>query len=196
MSSAWRKDARHGLGVGPLGPVRKRPSFGDPGPESVRLQGISPFASAATFALIARSQRQRSHQIPTLHGRAAHQPGLWPSGRPGFSGNVDCAELSDHFHFFQRQECRQLRRTAIPATSDVQRVHWAICSAYICGITGNILSRHTGYEIGHHQGRPESLSDRLHGLPDECESHARAHWRICMEAGRRCEQACAEPAIS
>ena len=66
--------------------------------------------------------------------------------------------------------------------------------ADICTTTGNILSRHTGYDSNITQAVLQSCATVCKACGDECQHHAdmHEHCQICAEACRRCEQACNE----
>lgn len=66
--------------------------------------------------------------------------------------------------------------------------------ADICATTGNVLSRHTGYDANITRGILAACRDACRACADECEAHAsmHEHCRVCAEACRRCEQACAD----
>jgi hypothetical protein len=66
--------------------------------------------------------------------------------------------------------------------------------ADICSATGNVLSRHTGYDANITQKVLEACRTVCGSCADECGQHAEMHehCRICAEACRRCERACAE----
>ncbi|RDV44748.1 four-helix bundle copper-binding protein [Leifsonia sp. ku-ls] len=66
--------------------------------------------------------------------------------------------------------------------------------ADICASTGNVLSRHTGYDANVTRAALESCRTASGACADECEKHAdmHEHCRICAEVCRRCEAACAE----
>lgn len=60
--------------------------------------------------------------------------------------------------------------------------------------TGNILSRHTGYDANVTRAVLQACARVCEACGDDCEQHAgmHEHCRICAEACRRCEQACNE----
>ncbi|UZX04775.1 four-helix bundle copper-binding protein [Arthrobacter sp. CDRTa11] len=66
--------------------------------------------------------------------------------------------------------------------------------ADICTTTGNILSRHTGYDANITRAMLQACATVCKGCGDECQHHAgrHEHCRICAEACERCEQACNE----
>ncbi len=66
--------------------------------------------------------------------------------------------------------------------------------ADLCAATGNILSRHTGYDANITRATLEACRVACAACADECERHAEMHehCKVCAEACRRCEQACAE----
>ena len=66
--------------------------------------------------------------------------------------------------------------------------------ADICAATGNVLSRHTGYDANITRSVLEACQRACKACGDECGEHAEMHehCRICAEACRRCETACAE----
>lgn len=66
--------------------------------------------------------------------------------------------------------------------------------ADICASTGNVLSRHTGYDANVTRAALESCRAACGACADECEKHAdmHEHCRICADVCRRCEQACAQ----
>ncbi len=59
--------------------------------------------------------------------------------------------------------------------------------ADICVTTGNILSRHTGYDANVTRALLEACVTTCKACADECERHAgmHEHCRICAEAYRR-----------
>lgn len=65
--------------------------------------------------------------------------------------------------------------------------------ADICATTGNILSRQTGRNTGVTRSVLQACRTACAVCAEECESHAgmHEHCRICAEACRRCEAACA-----
>lgn len=65
--------------------------------------------------------------------------------------------------------------------------------ADICTTTGNILSRQTGRNTGVTRAVLQACRTACAVCAEECESHAgmHEHCRICAEACRRCEAACA-----
>lgn len=67
-------------------------------------------------------------------------------------------------------------------------------SADICATTGNVLSRHTGYDANLTRSIVETCRMACKSCANECEQHAEMHKHcsVCAEACRRCEQACAE----
>lgn len=62
----------------------------------------------------------------------------------------------------------------------------------ICFATGNILSRHTGYDANVTRAALQACATICRACAEECEQHAgmHEHCRVCAEACRRCEQAC------
>ena len=64
--------------------------------------------------------------------------------------------------------------------------------ADVCGTTGAILSRHTGYDANITRAALEACAQTCKACGDECDRHAdmHEHCRVCAEACRRCEQAC------
>ncbi len=63
--------------------------------------------------------------------------------------------------------------------------------ADVCVSTGNVLSRHTGYDANVTRSVLQACAIACRACGDECERHAdMAHCRVCAEACRRCEQAC------
>ena len=66
--------------------------------------------------------------------------------------------------------------------------------ADICVTTGNVLSRHTGYDPNVTPAVLEACRIAAKTCADECEAHAEMHehCRICTVVCRRCEQACAD----
>ncbi|UKA68425.1 four-helix bundle copper-binding protein [Arthrobacter sp. FW306-05-C] len=64
----------------------------------------------------------------------------------------------------------------------------------ICATTGNILSRHTGYDANITRAVLEACAVACKACGDECDRHAgmHRHCRVCAEACRRCENACRE----
>lgn len=64
----------------------------------------------------------------------------------------------------------------------------------ICTSTGNILSRHTGYDANITRAVLQACANVCRACGDECEQHAgmHEHCRICAEACRRYEAACTE----
>ncbi|WP_343994899.1 four-helix bundle copper-binding protein, partial [Terrabacter terrae] len=61
--------------------------------------------------------------------------------------------------------------------------------ADVCLATGNVLSRHTGYDANVTRAVLEACATVCKACADECEQHAEmhGHCRICAEACRRCE---------
>lgn len=65
--------------------------------------------------------------------------------------------------------------------------------ADICATTGNVLSRHTGYDANITRALLDACRTACKVCADECEQHASMqHCLVCAEACRRCEQACAD----
>lgn len=66
--------------------------------------------------------------------------------------------------------------------------------ADICATTGAVLSRHTGYDASITTSLLEACRVACAGCAAECESHAsmHEHCRVCGQACRRCESACAD----
>ena len=64
--------------------------------------------------------------------------------------------------------------------------------ADICVATGNILSRHTGYDAELTRAVLTACSTACGSCGDECERHAgmHPHCRVCAGACRRCQLAC------
>ena len=64
--------------------------------------------------------------------------------------------------------------------------------ADVCLATGNVVSRHTGYDANLTRTVLQACAAACKSCGDECERHAgmHEHCRICAEACRRCEQAC------
>jgi hypothetical protein len=66
--------------------------------------------------------------------------------------------------------------------------------ADICSATGNVLSRHTGYDANVTRALLEACRTACKACADECERHAEMHehCKICADMCRRCESACVE----
>jgi len=66
--------------------------------------------------------------------------------------------------------------------------------ADICATTGNVLSRHTGYDANLTRTIVEACLTACKACGDECAQHAdmHEHCKICADACRRCEAACTE----
>ncbi|MFF0942817.1 four-helix bundle copper-binding protein [Kocuria sp. CPCC 205300] len=66
--------------------------------------------------------------------------------------------------------------------------------ADICATTGNVLSRHTGYDADLTRTVLQACQAACKACGDECAQHAEMHehCRVCAAACRRCEQACAD----
>ena len=64
--------------------------------------------------------------------------------------------------------------------------------ADICATTGNVLSRHTGYDANLTRAVLEACAAACKACGDTCADHAEMHehCRVCAEACRRCEAAC------
>lgn len=64
--------------------------------------------------------------------------------------------------------------------------------ADVCATTGNVLSRHTGYDANVTKVVLEACAATCKACADECGQHAgmHEHCKICADACRRCEQAC------
>jgi len=64
--------------------------------------------------------------------------------------------------------------------------------ADVCAATVNVTSRQTAYDPAVTKPLLEACAATCKSCGDECERHARmhAHCRVCLEACRRCEQAC------
>ncbi len=65
--------------------------------------------------------------------------------------------------------------------------------ADICATTVAVLSRRTGSNLAVLKAQLEACVTACAACAEDCESHAdmHAHCRICAEACRRCEKACA-----
>ena len=74
--------------------------------------------------------------------------------------------------------------------------------ADICGATGNVLSRHTGYDASLTRAMLRACATACKSCGDECERHAsmHAHCRICADAcggvNRPASQSCPGSASS
>ena len=66
--------------------------------------------------------------------------------------------------------------------------------ADVCGATGRVLSRHTGYDAELTRSVLEACATACKACGDECDRHAgmHEHCRVCAESCRRCETACRE----
>lgn len=66
--------------------------------------------------------------------------------------------------------------------------------ADLCTATGNILSRHTGFDANVTRATLQACAAACQACAVECERHAgmHDHCRLCAQACRRCEQACNE----
>lgn len=66
--------------------------------------------------------------------------------------------------------------------------------ADICGATGRVLSRRTGYDANLTRTVLQACAQACKSCGDQCAQHAdmHEHCRVCAEACRRCEQACAD----
>ncbi len=66
--------------------------------------------------------------------------------------------------------------------------------ADICATTGNVLSRHTGYDANLTRTIVEACLAACKACGDECAQHAdmHEHCKICADACGRCEAACTE----
>jgi Domain of Unknown Function (DUF326) len=66
--------------------------------------------------------------------------------------------------------------------------------ADVCGTTGAVLSRHTGYDANITRAVLEACRVACGACATECERHAEMHehCKVCAEACRRCETACNE----
>ncbi|TQJ33675.1 four-helix bundle copper-binding protein [Arthrobacter sp. SLBN-122] len=64
--------------------------------------------------------------------------------------------------------------------------------ADICAATGNVLSRHTGYDANITRAMLDACRAACKACGDECSEHSsmHEHCRVCAESCRRCEQAC------
>ena len=64
----------------------------------------------------------------------------------------------------------------------------------ICATTGRVLSRHTAWDVGLATAMLEACRVACATCAVECEAHAdhMGHCRVCAEACRNCEQACAD----
>lgn len=64
--------------------------------------------------------------------------------------------------------------------------------ADICIATGGVLSRQTAFDQTMAKAALTACAQSCKLCGDECQNHAghHAHCRVCMEACRRCEQAC------
>ncbi|GAB2526397.1 four-helix bundle copper-binding protein [Paramicrobacterium agarici] len=66
--------------------------------------------------------------------------------------------------------------------------------AEICTTTGDVLSRHTGYDANLTRAILEACQTACKSCGDECASHAdmHEHCKICADACQKCEQACVD----
>jgi len=66
--------------------------------------------------------------------------------------------------------------------------------ADVCAATSRVLSRQTEYDADVSRALVEACRTVSAASADECESHAghHDHCRVCAEACRRCERACAQ----
>ena len=66
--------------------------------------------------------------------------------------------------------------------------------ADVCEITGRVLSRQTGKNVSLNRDLLEACQAACRSYAEECEKHAdmHEHCKVCADACRRCEQACAE----
>ena len=64
--------------------------------------------------------------------------------------------------------------------------------ADVCQATGQVLSRHTGYDATLTRVVLEACATACRSCGDECERHAamHQHCRVCAEVCRACERAC------
>jgi len=64
--------------------------------------------------------------------------------------------------------------------------------ADICHTTGQVLSRHTGYDTNLTRTVLEACATACRSCGEECERHAgmHEHCRVCAETCRQCEEAC------
>jgi hypothetical protein len=61
----------------------------------------------------------------------------------------------------------------------------------VCTTTGQVLSRHTGYDANLTRQVLATCVTACTTCADECERHQQMeHCRICAQACRRCEHAC------
>jgi hypothetical protein len=76
----------------------------------------------------------------------------------------------------------------------VKCVRTCLDCADICGATGPVLSRHTGYDANLTRAVLQACATVCRSCADECGRHAQMHehCRICAQACRSCEQACQE----
>ena len=75
-----------------------------------------------------------------------------------------------------------------------QCIRFNLDCADICATTGAVLSRQTGNNVETTRALLEACRTACKTYGDECASHAEMHehCKICAEACRRCERACAE----
>jgi hypothetical protein len=67
--------------------------------------------------------------------------------------------------------------------------------ADVCGTTGQVLSRHTGYDANLTRAVLEACAQACKACGDECAHHGEMgmeHCQVCAEECRRCEAACRE----
>lgn len=113
-------------------------------------------------------------------------------------GNVDKAKLTACIEACL--ECSQACTACADAClseNDVAAMATCIRSnldcSDICATTGNVLSRHTGYDANVTRSILEACRTACRSCGDECSSHqGMQHCATCAEACRRCEQACAD----
>jgi hypothetical protein len=65
--------------------------------------------------------------------------------------------------------------------------------ADVCYATGQVLSRHTGYDANLTRAVLQACATACQSCGDECERHGdMEHCRVCAQACRDCERACRE----
>ncbi len=75
----------------------------------------------------------------------------------------------------------------------IRCIRLCLDGADLCLATGAILSRQTAFDPAMARAALQACALTFHVCGDECEHHAQlgfAHCQVCLEACRRCEQAC------
>ena len=114
-------------------------------------------------------------------------------------GDVDRVKLADCIEacFVCTQTCTACADACLSedmVADLVKCIRTDLDCADICAATGAVLSRHTGYDANITKAVLDACRIACGSCATECDGHAgmHDHCRLCAEACRRCEAACAD----